>query len=120
LDIIAQIIEGFQPPFTAVHLGLLEDVLLPLHAPNARLQGRGGALPMTVAPAAIAAPADGQPLLTMYHASLVACESAYAKRDPAIAARCITYLLEHWPNERAGTFLVRPLFHTPFLFPRSS
>lgn len=102
LDIVAQIVEGFSTPFTNVHMALLDDVLLPLHDPNSRVAGRGGALPMTVSPAAIAKPADGQPLLSSYHASLVSCETSFAKRDPAVAVRCIRFLLATWPVESAG------------------
>ena len=62
-------------PFTRVHFGLLDDVLLPLHAPNTRTAGRGGALPMTVSPAAIAKPVTKKMLLPWQRLEYVVRES---------------------------------------------
>eukprot|EP00039_Didymoeca_costata_P006938 m.94804 g.94804 ORF g.94804 m.94804 type:complete len:958 (+) comp13459_c0_seq1:122-2995(+) len=102
LDVLANIIDGFPDTFSEVHLGLLHEILLPLHQVGAKVSGRGGApVPLTVAPGGRAV-VDGQPLLATYHASLVKCEICFCSRNRSLATSVIRFLFANWPRPNAG------------------
>eukprot|EP00953_Heterococcus_sp_UTEX-ZZ885_P012479 7155-Heterococcus_DN1.PRE.4 len=67
LEVVGQIVIGFQRPLTAVHKGLLLRVLLPLHAPNEMHEWR-----------------DQIPVLQLYHEPLVYAIVQFLEHDPSL------------------------------------
>eukprot|EP00040_Diaphanoeca_grandis_P028152 m.161737 g.161737 ORF g.161737 m.161737 type:complete len:1005 (-) comp31252_c0_seq2:28-3042(-) len=111
LEVLLHIIQGFEPPLNQQHVSLLREVLLPLHKVNKTLGGYGI---MTAAPQGLQSVAivdrhmqrvvstDGQPILAEYHYGLVQCELQFINYKPELALECARYVLDNWPEQRAG------------------
>jgi len=83
LEVLIPIIRGFKAPLAAVHRGLLNDILLPLHRTNEWLQW------------------DRQsPILSMYHKELVKCVLMLLDKQPSLAPKCVEGLCTCFPSFR--------------------
>lgn len=107
LEVLCLIMQGFRLPLAHHHMQLLKGVLLPLHTVNRRIGGRGGAVALDLSAGPPTSPMgrqtiDGQPILSLYHVALVQCELQMIKFDQSLALECAKYILEHWPEQRAG------------------
>jgi serine/threonine protein kinase len=101
LDVLQHVIGGFGTPLSSVHRSLFHEVLLPLHQPNRRRGGAGGA--GAVIPAGMPGSAmDGQPLLAAYHTQLVQCQLLFDDHHPGFVVEAVGYVLRHWPEAKAG------------------
>ncbi len=81
LDVLGQIIRGFQVPLLDIHRDLLVHVLLPLHEPNQMAEWR-----------------DQLPLITEYHDSLVYAIVQMLDKEPSLAPEAIRTVLRFWPK----------------------
>ena len=82
LEVLGQIIKGFNAPLTGVHRRLLLALLLPLHHNNDMYEWR-----------------DQIPVLQLYHEPLVFCLTQYLERDrAAFALPIMKELLKSWPE----------------------
>jgi Protein phosphatase 2A regulatory B subunit (B56 family) len=81
LEVVGQIVIGFQRPLTAVHKGLLLRVLLPLHAPNEMHEWR-----------------DQIPVLQLYHEPLVYAIVQFLEHDPSLTVTVLDGVLAAWPE----------------------
>jgi serine/threonine protein kinase len=81
LEVVGQIVIGFQRPLTAVHKGLLLRVLLSLHAPNEMHEWR-----------------DQIPVLQLYHEPLVYAIVQFLEHDPSLTVTVLDGVLAAWPE----------------------
>jgi len=102
LEVTLHIIQGFQEPFTGHHASLLRHVLLPLHLVNKTMGGVGTIATTPMGTATKQVSIDGQPILAEFHPALVRCEMEFIKQDSSYALECAKYILDHWPEQRAG------------------
>lgn len=79
LEILGAIIRGFMRPLARKHHALLWECLIPMHSTTAMVD-------------------DVNPVLSLYHRSLMQCIGPLIERDPSLVATVSEQMIQIWPS----------------------